>query len=315
MTIGLVIVVKDEEDLIGEWLAYHSVIGVDQFIVYNNGSTDRTENIVLEAAREIDIRLIDWPDSSPQYQINCYHDAIVRFGKNLTWLGFIDCDEFLVPANGRSLTELLRPLDRSSGVAINWLVYGSSGHSVRPKGLVTENFVYRALCSFGPNHHIKSIIQPKYYKSANIHRMEVYGQYSDPNGEPVTWNGEGQTAGVVAPSILHINHYFTRSKACWTKKMNRGYRDIERSGDEFLLYDLNDVFDPTAAKFGMKARREFKFLDAEEPAPLAQLATALPDDFTRESYLALNPDVSVSDYLPEDHFIIHGVAEGRSYKF
>ncbi len=36
----IVCIVKDEADYLEEWLAYHVALGVDHFVIYDNGSTD-----------------------------------------------------------------------------------------------------------------------------------------------------------------------------------------------------------------------------------------------------------------------------------
>jgi hypothetical protein len=45
--IGISCIVKNEQDYIGEWLQFHIMQGVKDFIIYDNGCTDDT----LEIAR------------------------------------------------------------------------------------------------------------------------------------------------------------------------------------------------------------------------------------------------------------------------
>jgi hypothetical protein len=40
----------------------------------------------------------------------------------------------------------------------------------------------------------------------------------------------------------------------------------------------------------------------------------LPDDFDPAAYLMLNPDVRASGAIPKEHYLKHGMLEGRRYK-
>jgi glycosyltransferase involved in cell wall biosynthesis len=55
--------VRDEERDIAEWLAFQIAVGFDCCIVYDNGSLDRTPEIVRAFGKKYDVRLIDWPNT------------------------------------------------------------------------------------------------------------------------------------------------------------------------------------------------------------------------------------------------------------
>ena len=40
----------------------------------------------------------------------------------------------------------------------------------------------------------------------------------------------------------------------------------------------------------------------------------LPDDFDAKTYFHLHPDVFAAGIAAEDHYISHGIKEGRAYK-
>jgi Glycosyl transferase family 2 len=44
--IAICLIVKNEAPYLLEWIAYHRVIGVDRFLIYNNDSTDETSSIL-----------------------------------------------------------------------------------------------------------------------------------------------------------------------------------------------------------------------------------------------------------------------------
>jgi hypothetical protein len=80
------------------------------------------------------------------------------------WRVPIDIDEFLMPSppstprtHAPTLPGLLSAYESYAGVAVHWLVFGSSHHISAPKGLVVENFVWRAADA---HEVIKTIVQP-----------------------------------------------------------------------------------------------------------------------------------------------------------
>ena len=56
-----------------------------------------------------------------------------------------------------TLPELLSAYESYAGVVVHWLVFGSSHHTSAPKGLVVENFAWRAADA---HEVIKTIVQP-----------------------------------------------------------------------------------------------------------------------------------------------------------
>ena len=77
-------------------------------------------------------------DGKPvHWQVKAYNHCLDAFSIRHEWLGFIDSDEFIYlpsPQHPSMHNLLLKEFDRYSGLAVNWVVYGSSGHVQRPKG-------------------------------------------------------------------------------------------------------------------------------------------------------------------------------------
>ena len=145
---------RDEERDIAEWLAYQFAIGFDACLIYDNGSIDRTPDIVRAFGRNHDVRLVPWNDTQKFAQIGAYADCIARFGAHFDWIGCVDADEFIVPLIDIP-TLLTHQANSTSAIALNWRMFGSSGLTIRPHGLLIETFVHRAPDDFGPNQQIK----------------------------------------------------------------------------------------------------------------------------------------------------------------
>ena len=168
-------------------------------------------------------------------------------------MAFIDADEFIYSVERKPITEVVDEIiamnPRAGGVAVNWRIYGSSGHISKPNvGGVLSNFLWRAKEDGTGNGCIKTIVQPQYvFKYSHVHYPTyILGRYSiDENGERV--NGWCHT--MLKIEKLRINHYFTKSKEEWIKRRSMGTADSKnpekskRTLEEFYRHDNNDIYD------------------------------------------------------------------------
>ena len=142
--------VKNEELFILEWVRHHELLGFQHFYVYDNGSTDRTREVLRPLIDNGLVTLTDWPQSpiSPSAEF----DFFKRFANQSEWVAFFDSDEFLDPGT----RDIIQVLERHStpALAVNWRYYGSSQHSELPDGLLTEHFTW---CDAKPSRTVKVI--------------------------------------------------------------------------------------------------------------------------------------------------------------
>jgi hypothetical protein len=247
----LVAIAKNEGHYIFEWLLYHSFMGIDAAVVYDNNSTDDTVAQINAASRFVDVCCIDWP-LYPGHK-EAYNDAITRFRNTYDVFCMIDIDEFIVPIKYDSIKEILALTEKYPFIALNWVMYGSSGHIKRPAGLVLESYTWRAKKA---NRHIKSIIRPndadvKFIGS--VHYVEP-ADYVDLSGQPLVWCPikKGKTVKPVCVDIAHINHYYTKSQEDFEVKMARGRSDTPvMRKDNFADVDQNQIHEPVVMeKYG-----------------------------------------------------------------
>ena len=247
------IVVKNEQDDIGEWIAYHLAIGFDSILLFDNASDDATSRIVDAYARKYDVRRIFWNDTSRYYQVNAYNAALKMLRHEHDWLCFIDADEFLVLKHHVSIREFVGDFSGSAGIAVNWALFGSSGLHERPNGLVIENFLHRSDASFAPNRHVKCLVQPRRTRyCVNAHFFGIDGTFVSPLGEPLDWESPGLSSRPPEYGAAQINHYFVKSFDQWKNKLNRGYHDTQRLIDTFSIYDRNEIFDAVIVHLASK---------------------------------------------------------------
>ena len=123
---------RDEASYMREWVEFHRLVGVERFFLYDNKSTDDHREVLGPYVERGDVTIHDWPMELGQPQ--AYQDCVDRHAGDARWIAFIDLDEFLFSPTGRPLPEVLRRYERWPAVGVNWAVFGSSGHLMRPSG-------------------------------------------------------------------------------------------------------------------------------------------------------------------------------------
>ncbi|MBD8658996.1 glycosyltransferase family 2 protein [Frigoribacterium sp. CFBP 8754] len=106
MTLALTLMIRDEADILPEWLAYHVAQGVDVLVVTDNGSTDGTREILEDFARTSSITVDLRHDPVHRKQQSATVTTMARDAYTVhgaDWVVNADADEFLV-ARDRSLT-------------------------------------------------------------------------------------------------------------------------------------------------------------------------------------------------------------------
>lgn len=250
--LALVAIVKNEGLYLKEWIEYYLLMGVTKIYLYDNESLDCTESVIKPYVEKGILEHIIWPGE--KMQIPCYNDAIKRFKNSARYFIVVDCDEFIQPMIKKSILEVVNDcLNRDSnavGLAVNWMMYGSSGKEKYEKGLLMERFLRRAESQDWPNRHIKTICNPRFvvdYVSPHypIYRMGCYSVSSSGLKVPLWF------IKPVEDRIIRCNHYFCKSKEEFIKKRNRGMADRNEKYDrsQFEKYDLNAVYDASMLVF------------------------------------------------------------------
>jgi hypothetical protein len=250
------LIARNEAPYMVEWLGHYLCLGFDRIVVYDNGSTDGTGAVVRAAGLDFPgVELRPWPDQPGQApQLSAYADAVARC--RTEWIGFFDADELLVLKQHDGIAAFLRRYPADAGqVAINWLMFGSSGHLHYRDELQARRFRLAA----GPerwtkNRFTKVLARTRAIAQPRVHSVDLkpgFRSYDDAL-RPVTFEDYAKTA---APSheYAQLNHYVVRSLQEFADKRRRGNatrapgaadRQGHRDGEEFWrTHDRNDVPD------------------------------------------------------------------------
>lgn len=247
----LVGIVKNEASYLREWIEYYRLIGVDHFVIYDNGSTDETVKVVSSVnALRGRVELVNYPGKI--MQVKAYNDAVERFKEQTRYMMFVDIDEFVVTKESSDdILRIVRSLTDGKhvgGVALSWLMFGSNGHKVKPKGLVIENYTHRANDMFMNN--IKSIANPRFISMFVNPHYPIY-KYGLSN---VNERGLRVVASLdyhKSTKRVWVNHYFTKSAEECMEKIRKGIATVGMARTESIFNerDKNDIYDGTILRY------------------------------------------------------------------
>ena len=237
---------KNEAVYLKEWIEFHKLVGVEHFYLYNNNSDDNYLEVIEPYINEGIITLVQWPYN--QQQMEAYMHCIKNFSEEVTWIGFIDLDEFVIPVKTNNLYDLLKDYeDKYGSVLVYWKMFGAGRYIDRDlKGLVVEDFYLAApkhhdigKCFYNTNFEFDFDSKHNRY----LHHM-LWTKIKNINIPPVDVFGNVVLQGVTPPPrgefSVQINHYATKS---WSEfKLKKAKGDVYfkvNPHDEEYFYRLN----------------------------------------------------------------------------
>jgi hypothetical protein len=264
MKLAITSIQRNRGKWIVEWLAFHMLVGFEQFYLYAHKTDDGMTETLVKLARRYDIKVHQLGDQ-PQPQLLAYQHAYAAYGESADWMAFIDGDEFLYPTACGHMAEALAAFDATamSALAVNWRCYGSNGHVVDPDGLVMQDYPRHSRADFLPNRHVKSIMRGgQTMQVRGAHLFDTALGTFDTLGRPVTqgWMFENPATY----EVLRINHYAVQSFDFFRRtKQNIGAADgnpnLIRPDTWFHELDRNDEDDGQSYQF--LARLKLKTLE------------------------------------------------------
>ncbi len=245
--LACVVICRGEDEYLIEWIEFHRMMGVERFFVYDNGA-EPTTKALLEPyianglVSHIPFPDLNWPDlrsdwfdyHRPSTQELAYGHCITRFGNCYRFLLKIDADEYVFPAQDRHATLLAAmrelDLDKTIGIEIPMLDFGSSHHLRKPLGLTIEAYT-------------KTRPGTRDFKSIGNARFLARDPLSNPHrfryrlALAARLRGTAKVRPEAAAALFRLNHYFTKSRDEYLRKGEinaRGYMAGKENEQQFM---------------------------------------------------------------------------------
>ena len=239
--VSICLIVRDEHRYIEEWISYHRLIGIDHFYITDNKSQPPLKSILQPY---IDQGLVTYRyDTRDRPQKLVYNECLRDYGKDNTWIAFIDSDEFLVLKKNRNIKEFLNGYEKYGSVVVGWYMFGSNGYRKK------QNSIIKSYTKREPkSSHVKSIVRPPHVKEVIVHwaKRFVPGYYSvDETKKKYIHNIRKHN--IASTNYIQLNHYILRSKRDFKDKLKRGgaNRANPRSMDFFRKINRQATIEDT----------------------------------------------------------------------
>jgi hypothetical protein len=327
MRITAVTCVKNEGPFLLEWIAYHRLIGVTDFLFYSNDCTDGSDVLLDALAQRGGLSHLPNPAKGRAYQMealkDCAHQPVVQ---QADWIWIADVDEFLnIHVGDHSIPALIEACHSPAAISVTFQFFANAGIERFEDRPVIEQFTR----SHNPDIwcgetaiEVKSLTRrdfPLGYYGA--HRpfvsksAKTHPRWCDGSGRQVPQKFLAAAnprrirkfPAKGARQLATLNHYALRSLDRYLVKNDRGDVNREnRAFDDTYWRERNDstwedrsilrlLPDLKAALAGMKSDPEIARLhDACVAAHLAQLDALL----AQPAYQAMRAQLQKASPLP-----------------
>ncbi len=226
--ISLLLLIRDENEYLEEWLEHYFRIGVDHVYIYDNQSDIPVQEYLHSVnSPYLDrITIVEWK-STENTQQDANNHFLKTYGNETKWIAPVDIDEF-VQINDTSMTleEYLKSNECYGYVHCQWVHFNANGQENKSSELVTKRFTQTAdwydWSSSG-----KKFIQTNRC-GGFIRYNPVLKAYCN-----------GLDNAVNNKDFFQLNHYFTKSYEEWNEKMKRGSCDPNVRRNYRLFFQLN----------------------------------------------------------------------------
>lgn len=231
---------RNEGPFLLEWIAYHRLIGVSDFIVFSNDCEDGSDAMLARLQDHGVLRHIPQEvekGKSVQWQA-LQRLAKERMTAGADWVLFSDMDEFpMVHAGAQRLPDAIAAMpEGTDAIALPWRLFGAAGIAGFADSPVTGQFLRSAPPAlYHPiaGRHFKTLYRPAAFQKPGVHRPK-----RKPSAPPPLWaDGGGQALqeGFAARdemislpgltpgrAVVELNHYSLRSAESFLVKTARG---------------------------------------------------------------------------------------------
>lgn len=171
-----------------EWVVYHSRIGVEKFILYDNGSDDELQTIVEELNQDgFNVKTVLWP--WPKTQEAGFSHSAIYAKDTCKWMMYVDVDEFVFSptwlSSSTPSTKMLfsllpnKPTSNVGQILIRCNEFGPSNQHSHPVHGVTQGYT----CRRRAEQRHKSVVLLEAVDSSLVNAVHHFGLKEGFNGK------------------------------------------------------------------------------------------------------------------------------------
>ncbi len=265
---------KNEGRFFLEWIAYHRLIGVTDFLIYTNDCEDESPAL-LDRLQEMG--LVTHVPNPLEPGENPQQKALTRANDHplvtaSDYVLQIDIDEFLcVKAGDGRIADLIATAPDADAICLQMRFFGDAGLKKLPDGLVIESLTSASPEDFEYNNILKTLVRNNgMFKRITANHMPGFRLKT--KKEPVVFN----SGGVEIPAEVHnrqrlrtipdayrsmkyaqLNHYAVKTFPDYCAKRYRGDASLhdEKLGMAYWrLRNRNDVSDTAILRHAGETR-------------------------------------------------------------
>lgn len=227
---AVVLLIKEENRYLEEWIDWHLALGFDHIYIYDNGIRQRVEEVTggYEKEKKKKITVIDWSGHHDHIQQDAYNHFLENFKEKVRWGLFIDSDEFLrFTSDVSDVNTFLKEYEDYTEIWGYEVEYDANGQEAYEEKPVRERFTRQTDVREG--FYYKNFIQVNRIDSFLMH----YAYYDE--AKHLLLKSEQSNR-----ELFVIDHYYTKSWEEWQKKIKeRGGADpnYHKALREFFVYN------------------------------------------------------------------------------
>ncbi len=250
MRITAVTCVKNDGPFLLEWIAFHRVIGVTDFLFYSNDCTDATDALLNQLAEHGLVVHLANPATNRKYQMQALKASPAQpVIRDADWVWVADVDEFLnIHVGDHTIPALIAACQNPKAISISFQFFANAGVDTYEDKPVISQFLRSHnpdLLGPGTPIEVKSLVRGDF----PLGYFGAHRPFHDDTKEQPRWtDGSGRVVPDAfrcyakkrniralpargARKFATLNHYALRSLDSYLIKNDRG--DVNREDREF----------------------------------------------------------------------------------
>ena len=263
--LAICLAVRDQALDLPEFFVHHyHHLDVRRFYIMDDGSEPLLSTIT-EYGVPSSVLTFEYQDQARRaeghaQQLHIYARCIWHYGKQHTWMAFLDADEFLQTTGNETLRQILSELDEDDNIgalAVNWQIHTSSGLLKRPQSArkaftecIWDDDEHDGASSH--NTHVKSIVKTakaQWPRNPHTWMLKDGAITVGEDGDAVETEA---TRAPITRDRIALHHYAGKSREEYEEKMLRGNAMDDPKGEAFwnsLEHELPHVNCTAMAKY------------------------------------------------------------------